>query len=259
MDVVGMQGYPKTLCSRNLHNTFPLLAPRSLFLATHSGMLKSMSTRLLLVRHGDSHHKATGTAAGPLSCKGLTDRGREQVMRLRERLVQRGDLAGAVTVYASVVPRAIETAQILAEGVGAGTMVHQDCDLCSWHIPPEQDGMTWKEYQGLFALPGGGVYLPFERGSESWAELVTRTGRALSRIAQKHQGETAVIAGHSETVNAAFIALGHLPVMLPLDFKVSNASLTEWTTDGDTFAFPPPRWTLARFNDDSHNEFGTAA
>jgi 2,3-bisphosphoglycerate-dependent phosphoglycerate mutase len=210
-----------------------------------------MTTRLLLVRHGDSHHKAAGIAGGPLSCKGLTDVGREQVIRLRDRLVARGDLGGPLHFYASVVPRAVETAEILAAGLAEGATVTTDCDLCSWHVPPDRDGMTWAEYQRQFSVPGGGVYLPFESGSESWAELVTRAGRALSRLAQRHRGETVVIGAHTETVNASFVALGHLPLMLPLDLRVGNASLTEWHTDGDPFAFPPPRWTLARFNEES--------
>jgi broad specificity phosphatase PhoE len=209
-------------------------------------------TRLILVRHADSRHKAAGVTGGPRSCTGLTDAGRDQAARLRARLAR--DFAGGeppAAVYASVLPRAVETAEIAGAAFGSPE-VRQDCGLCTWHIPPEWDGLTWDQVRWRHSAEGGGVYRPFEHGAESWAELVARVGRALYGIAQRHRGGTALVFTHKEVVEASLIVFGALPLMLPFEGRVENTSLTEWTTDGDPAAFPHPRWTLERFNDAAH-------
>jgi len=66
-------------------------------------------------------------------------------------------------------------------------------------------------------------------------------------IAERHRGATAVLVGHSETVQASFRALGHAPLLMQYDMVVAPASVTEWRTDGDPAAWPQPRWTLVGF------------
>jgi broad specificity phosphatase PhoE len=207
-----------------------------------------MTTRLIIVRHGDSHHKHAGLIGGPRGCHGLTDLGRRQAARLAERLAGESIMAH---LYASVIPRAIETAEILAPALG-DPAVQQDCDLCTWHVQPEYDGTRWEDFKASHTQMGGGAFRPFERGSETWAELVARVGRALWGIAQRHQGQTTLVASHTETVEASFAALGNLPLVRGFDLVVSCCSLTEWVTDDDTTAWPPARWTLTRFNDAAH-------
>ena len=55
-----------------------------------------------------------GCAWAAAGCTGLTERGGAQAEALRDRLVATGELAGADALYASVLPRAIETAEMLA-------------------------------------------------------------------------------------------------------------------------------------------------
>lgn len=210
-----------------------------------------MATRLLLVRHGDSRHKAEGTTGGPLSCMGLTDKGREQAARLRDRLSLPPVFTYPHPVYSSVLPRAVETATIIAEAFGT-VPVYQDCGLCSWHIRPEWEGKTWDEVFRLYNIPGGGAFRPFQEGAESWAELVARAGKSLMTIAQRHHGETSIVVCHKEVVEASLMVFGNLPLNPSFDTTVDNASLTEWVTDGDPSAWPGPRWTLVRFNDTAH-------
>jgi probable phosphoglycerate mutase len=54
--------------------------------------------------------------------------------------------------------------------------------------------------------------------------------------------------GHSETVEMSFHALGLLPLYRSFDLTVAPASVTEWQTTAAPTAWPPPRWTLTRFN-----------
>ncbi|GAA2094708.1 hypothetical protein GCM10009801_63050 [Streptomyces albiaxialis] len=223
-------------------------------------------TRVLLVKHGDSHHSHEGVHGGPQGCRGLTDLGRWEVGRLRDRLM--GTLDGPVTVYSSVIPRAIETARILAEAVGGaegmeeGTEVVEDCGLCTFHMDKHLDGMSWDEIRREHATPNGGVYLPFERGSESWSDVVNRVSKTLIGITARHAGETVIIAGHEETVETSLIAFGALPVYRTFDVQVHTASVTEWYTTDDpaaewdtsTSAWLPARWTMTRFADSAHTE-----
>jgi broad specificity phosphatase PhoE len=69
-------------------------------------------TRVLSVRHGDSHHRVDGVNGGPRACRGLTDLGREQVAGLRGRFPATHEITGPVTSCSSMISRAIETAEI---------------------------------------------------------------------------------------------------------------------------------------------------
>lgn len=203
------------------------------------------ATRLIFVRHGESVHAVEDYVGGPRTCRGLTATGRDQARDLGRRL--RAEKTDVAAVYSSTLRRATETAAILASALDAEA-VREDCGLCTWHTPDYADGMPKAEFTDRHAVPGGGVFRPFQRDNETWAELVTRTSRAILDIADRHRGATALIAGHSETVAASFHALGLLPPYRPFDLRVDPASVTEWFTDDDPTALPPARWTLARFN-----------
>jgi broad specificity phosphatase PhoE len=135
-----------------------------------------METRILLIRHGASHHREDGVVAGRLGCRGLTAVGRRQAENLAERLArelpERPD-----AIYRSIPRRAVETAEIL-EAARGGIKVVEDCALCTWHTPASADGLPVREFQRAHVLPGG-VYRPFEEGNEPWGEMVVRVGRAL--------------------------------------------------------------------------------
>jgi broad specificity phosphatase PhoE len=75
-------------------------------------------TRIVLVRHGESRAQELGILGGHSGCQGLSHLGRRQVTLLRERLAATGELAGASTLYASIMPRAVETAEIIAAAIG---------------------------------------------------------------------------------------------------------------------------------------------
>ena len=57
---------------------------------------------------------------GRVGCTGLTERGMPRCEALRDRLAVTGELAGTDALYASVLPRAIETAEILAPALVGG-------------------------------------------------------------------------------------------------------------------------------------------
>ena len=203
-----------------------------------------MPTRLVLVRHGESVHSVDGVVGGPRGCRGLTPRGHEQARAVAARLAAE-IVDGPVAVYSSTLRRAVETAQPIGAAFGAAPVA--DCGLCTWHVPPAADGMPTAGFQAAHAVDGGGVFRPFERDNETWAELVVRVGRSMMDSAHRHRGGTVVLVGHSETVECSFHALAAQPLHRAFDLTVGPASVTEWTTGGDPTAWPPPRWTLRRF------------
>jgi broad specificity phosphatase PhoE len=205
---------------------------------------------MVLVRHGDSLHKADGVIGGPHGCGGLTPLGHEQARALASVLAGRADRDewdGSVAVYSSTRRRAVQTADVV--GAAFGVEPVQDCGLCTWHVPDYADGMSIEQFLRDHDAPGGGVFRPFQHGNETPAELLTRVSRALVEIASRHRGTTVIVVAHAETVAASFTGLGLLGHWHPFGLaNVSNASITEWLTDDDPAAFPPPRWTLSRFN-----------
>src|SRR5688500_15794979 len=99
--------------------------------------------RLILVRHGDAHAGFRGPIAGPTGCAGLTALGRRQAEALCKYLADSGRVRADV-LLASVLPRAIETAGIIAPGLGL-ELAGPDCDLCEFHTG-EADGVDWADY-----------------------------------------------------------------------------------------------------------------
>jgi probable phosphoglycerate mutase len=216
-----------------------------------------MTTRLLLIRHGDSWDKVHGIVGGSRGCTGLTNLGRRQAEALRDRLAHSDELEG-VALYSSTRRRAVETATIIAPALGASAP-RQHCGLCTYHVDDAVDGMPVEELRRERALPGGGVYRPYEDGVESWAQLLARVGAALHDIAIEQAGRTAVLVAHAETIEASLVALGEMPVRRPFDVRLAQTGITEWSTGDDLIRTGPPdwafaRWTLVRLNDAAHLE-----
>ena len=212
----------------------------------------SSETRLVLIRHGESEAQAGSFIGGHSGCRGLSDLGRRQAEALRKRLERTGELDGAVALYSSILPRAIETAEILRPALGE-LAVLQDCDLCEGH-PGEADGLTWDEWRERYAkeVYGKGPYAPWSPGGESWADLVHRAGRRLSKIAHDHPEQTVVIACHGGIVDASLRIFAHVPLEPQWRSHIDNTSMTEWVLREYEGRSPGHQWTLVRFNDAAH-------
>jgi len=208
------------------------------------------ATRLVLVRHGEAQCHVDQIVGGLNGCSGLSDHGRRQATALRDRLAASGELAGADLLYASTLPRAVETAEILAPALG-GLAVRQDEDLCELH-PGSADGITWEDFRAKYTWPGGwdtSFYRPMAPGAESWALFSARVGAVLTRLAADHAGRTVVVACHGGVIENSLRALGHLALSPPFLVRIDNTSITEWERPAGT---GERRWTLVRFNDAAH-------
>jgi broad specificity phosphatase PhoE len=208
-------------------------------------------TRIVLVRHGESVNQTEGLYGGH-ACQGLSDRGREQVSALRDRLARTGELASATRLYSSVMARAVETATILAPALGDLDVVQQ-CDFCEIH-PGEADGLTWEEVERRYPSPERWtVDWVRDPGGESWAAMTDRVGTGLDELVERHPGETIVVACHGGVVVQSMLK------WLGLDFagerawfQATNASMTEWRFAPNPFAKSTLGVELVRFNDHAH-------
>lgn len=203
--------------------------------------------RLILVRHGDAHAGLSGVIAGPRGCRGLTDLGRAQAGRLRDHLASTRHLAVDVVV-ASELPRAIETAQIVAPALGIAD-IPQDCELCEVHTG-DADGTDWAEYPTTFgdfdmeAEPDRA----FAPGGDSWNSFHDRVGDMMERLAVDHTDRTVMAFCHAGVIAASLRVRFDLPRssggvrLLP-----TNTGLTTWEHDHTI-----DRWTLRGYDDASH-------
>lgn len=203
--------------------------------------------RLVMVRHGDAYAGLSGTIAGPRGCAGLTPLGRRQAEALRDRLAESPHLQADVLV-ASVLPRAIETAQIIAPALGFEDFA-QDCDLCEVHTG-EADTLDWAEYTEVYgtidmAAEPDRLFAP---GGDSWNSFHDRVARVLERLAREHPDETVFAVCHAGVITASIRAIFDFPHPgTGAQMRPSNTGLTEWHHDGLN-----SQWTLHGFNDASH-------
>ncbi len=203
--------------------------------------------RLFLVRHGDAHAGFQGLVPGRRGCAGLTDLGRSQAVALREYL--RGhDRVKADVLVASTLPRAIETAQIIAPALGFET-VGQHCDLCEVHTG-EADGLEWAEYgtrYGTFVMQDepDRVFAP---EGESWNSFHGRVQSMLERVAREYEAKTVVAVCHAGVIMASLRMLLGMPRSgAHGELRPTNTGLTEWEHDDLT-----KLWTLHSFNERPH-------
>jgi broad specificity phosphatase PhoE len=212
-------------------------------------MGSSDRTTVVLVRHGESQVTVDEVVGGHASCSGLSKRGRRQAEALRDRLLASGLVREAVALYASVLPRAVETASVIAPAVGPGALeVEERCDLCELHVG-EGDGLTWTAFGERYGRPpwDSDPSVPLSPGSESWSGFVERASAALGEVADRHAGQMVVVACHGGVIEASFSAWGGLDPTTPSSrFRPENTALTIWSRRGDR------RWRLERYNDSAH-------
>jgi broad specificity phosphatase PhoE len=219
-----------------------------------------LATRIVLVRHGEAVCNVTGVCGGPIGCGGLTPLGRAQVAVLRDRLSATGELVGADALYSSILPRAVETARLLAPALVAEPadgarpapppVPIQECALCELH-PGEADGLDWSDYTARFGVPDwdSDPGRPIAPGGESWTGFVNRVSGALDEVAARHPGGLVVVACHAGVVESSLLA--KLPVAggltgARMQLRTLHASLTTWEVD-------PGGWRLLGYNDGSHH------
>lgn len=203
------------------------------------------STRVVLVRHGESKVTVRRVVGGPRTCDGLSNLGVLQAERLRDRLAETGEVA-ATHLYSSAYPRARETAAVIAAALGLDVVVDEGFGE---HDPgPDCDGMGFQDFVDRYGTPDWesdphAVTFP---GGETVAEFDLRVGAAFSRTVQAHRGGTIVIVCHGGVIDILMRTALRAPRTGIFELHTRNTSLTE------IVQVRPDRWRLVRYNDAAH-------
>jgi 2,3-bisphosphoglycerate-dependent phosphoglycerate mutase len=209
-----------------------------------------MTTNLYLIRHGEAYSNIESVIGGMRGDRGLTERGIAQAQALARRLAM-GEIAADV-LYASTLPRARMTAELVAEALKLP--IEWDDELHELR-PGESDGMRVEEARAKFE--GFSRFLrepftPIAPGGESWGSFQARTSAALERLIVRHQGQTIVVVAHGGTIEVSFLYLLGLgpEARKRAAFHILNTAITHWR---HVEAFGSRReWHLVAHNDHRH-------
>lgn len=181
-----------------------------------------MSAAIYLVRHGEVANPDHIVYAD-LPGFGLSDRGKQQAAAAARRLVP------VATVITSPLPRAVETAAIIAEV--AGTEVAEENDLTEWWLLRRWRGLRWEDLE--FDYPGElAAYLdhptdlPFS--PESLTDLAERVTKAVRRWRNEMTGPLAFVS-HQDPIQVARLSLTGRPLSVFQQNKPAHAEVVELT------------------------------
>lgn len=195
---------------------------------------------VLLTRHGESEHNLnTRLYMGRSPQSRLTERGRAQAHRLGDYLAARVPVSHIV---ASSLPRALETARIVAGRLGIAT-VHADdafweLSKGSWEGRMPRDGVPEEAWRRMSEDP-----LAFQYpGGESFAIVERRVVPAFQRWLERLDGNPVLFVLHGDVICALLHHLLGFPGTAIHDFLVQPCSLTVLAREGAA-------WRLAKFNE----------
>jgi 2,3-bisphosphoglycerate-dependent phosphoglycerate mutase len=203
-------------------------------------------TNLYLIRHGE----AMAAIKNFVGDGGLSPLGITQAERLRDRLAATKEINADIFI-ASTLPRAQQTAQILAPAIGVPLQFDDEIQEMR---PGEADGMPVDEFRQTYGEPDfeENPYHPVSPGGESWAQFMLRIGTALDRIIRTHEGRTIVLVCHGGVIDTSFLYFFKTSAWTPppARFYTCNTSITHWQQF--TTYQQNKRWRMMKYNDAFH-------
>jgi 2,3-bisphosphoglycerate-dependent phosphoglycerate mutase len=218
-------------------------APAATKVTEYRFKLPPDATEIFIVRHGASADAVPGEPypfAGKWSNPDLSPTGREQAERIGDRLAHEPISA----IYVSDLRRTQQTAAPLAERLGLTPI--EDAGVREVYMG-DWEGYIWRqriEERDPLALR----MIDEQRwdiipGAEDPEGFATRVREAISRIADRHRGETIAIFTHGGVIGQT---IGDAVGTEPYPFNASdNAAIAQLVRTS-------ARWKLRRFNDTTH-------
>ena len=185
--------------------------------------------RIFLVRHGQSDLNREGRFRG-LADAPLNEVGRKEAAGAAAIL----DGSGVSVVYTSPVPRALETAEIVAGSIGAAVAEEEDftdVDYGEWQgLTVEEVEQrfgrsmleSWKRDPGAFTFPRG----------DSMRSVQSRLGPAIERAVASSDGNVAVVS-HLAVLKLCFLIIMELPIDYFWKIDVYNGSVSMFSHGAD--------------------------
>ncbi|MGQ9851316.1 MAG: histidine phosphatase family protein [Aggregatilineaceae bacterium] len=192
-------------------------------------------TRVLCIRHGETDWNAAGRWQGHAPVP-LNAVGRAQSQALASYLARNGWPLAAL--YSSDLPRALQTAQAIAEALGLPVRPDarlREIDLGEWQGLTREEVLAW-DAERYAAYLADRDHVPTPNG-ETHLALRTRVLAAFDDITSRHAGQTVALVTHGGTLGVLLVSLFG-PLERP---SLTNTSITviEQTT-------PEAPWVLVR-------------
>ena len=192
------------------------------------------TTRVLLIRHGQSQGNAEGRFGGHTATP-LSARGRLQAEATAQALSSEHFSA----IYSSDLPRAVETARPLSHLTG---MEIQSTEAFRERSVGVMEGLTFEEaaarhpeqYAALIRRDFEHVLL----GGESYRQMLDRAARELDRAILQHRGGRIAVFSHTGTICILVLHLmGALdaPELRPVWIATTNCGITRFELRADGF------------------------
>ncbi|UQU66836.1 histidine phosphatase family protein [Couchioplanes caeruleus] len=210
----------------------------------------TVTTELVLVRHGEANNNATGIVGGERGCTGLSAQGHRQVERLAERLAREHSLRPFDAVYGTPRRRVRDTIDIITKVLPLQVTIVPEL---RGPDHGDADGRSWNDIKTAFGgPPQHNPDQPYAPGSETWNQYLQRATTALREILNRHVGHRILIAAHGETIEAAHVLMLELPptVRLGIGFVTDHTGITRWQHHVNRF--DRHVWMLAAHNDTRH-------
>lgn len=170
------------------------------------------SGEVWLVRHGETEWTASGRHTGRTDLS-LTEKGRRQAERLREKLARRS----FALVLSSPLARAAETCRI----AGYGDVAEFDHDLREWDYG-DYEGLTISQIRGKVA--GWTLWTGDLPGGETIGQVAARARRVIGK-AREVKGDVALF-GHGHLLRVICACWLGLPPDSGRLFLLGTASLS---------------------------------
>jgi broad specificity phosphatase PhoE len=192
------------------------------------------TTRVLLIRHGQSEGNAEGRFGGHTSTP-LSPRGRLQA----EATAQALSSENLTAIYSSDLPRAVETAMPLAR---LSNLDVELTDAFRERSVGVMEGLTFEEaaaqhpdqYAALIRRNFDHVLL----GGESYRQMLDRASRRLDQAIEQHRGGRIALFSHTGTICIlALHLMGALdaPELRPVWIATANCGITRFDLRTDGF------------------------
>ncbi|MGI9104774.1 MAG: histidine phosphatase family protein [Pyrinomonadaceae bacterium] len=193
-----------------------------------------MTTRILLIRHGQSQGNAERRFGGHTATL-LSALGHRQAEATARAL----SLEPITAVYSSDLPRAVETARPLAHALNleiTQTGAFRERSVGGMEgLTFEEAAQTYPdEYAALLRRDFDHVLL----GGESYRQLLDRASSELDRAIAAHQGGTLAVFSHTGTIGIlALHLMGALdaPTLRPVWLDTANCGVSRFDLRADGF------------------------
>jgi probable phosphoglycerate mutase len=217
------------------------MRPECSVLADHEEPAVREETKICLIRHGETAWNAELRIQGQRDLP-LDETGLAQAEALARRLAGRRFSA----IYSSDLSRARWTAQPLAERQGLPVRIEAELRERNFGCC---EGRTREEIQAgdavvaeMLAARRPDYVLP---GGESLRQHLDRVVACLSRLAQRHAGQTIAVVSHGGVLDLIYRRVHGVPIERPRDFPLPNASIN-WLIVGGK------NWRLESWGDVAH-------